>query len=361
MAAPTPRPGILDIKPYVPGSSSAPGAEKIYKLSSNESALGASPDAMAAYAGGKDELFLYPDGGCTKLREKIGATYDLDPARIVCGAGSDELLQLLTKAFAGVGDNIVQSDHGFLVYALAAMSNGCEVRFAPERNLTCDVDAMLAAVDENTKIMFVANPNNPTGTYIPDSELRRLRENLREDILLVIDAAYAEYMETPDYDAGAKIVDDHDNTVMTRTFSKIYGLAAARLGWAYGPPAIIDVLNRIRGPFNVTTGAQIAGIAALEDQAFVQKNRDFNRTERDIMIQRLGGLGLTCAPSFGNFILFRAPDGDADGLQAYLRQGGVIVREMGAYKLGEWLRVSIGPADGNQRFLELMESRLSND
>ena len=360
MAAPTPRPGILDIKPYVPGSSSAPGAKKVYKLSSNESALGASTEAMAAYVGGKDELFLYPDGACTQLREKIGATYDLDAARIVCGAGSDELLQLLTKAYAGVGDNIVQSDHGFLVYALAAMSNGCEVRFAPEKNLACDVDAMLAAVDENTKIMFIANPNNPTGTYIPDSEMRRLRENLREDVLLVIDAAYAEYMETPDYDAGAKIVDENDNTVMTRTFSKIYGLAALRIGWAYCPPAIADVLNRIRGPFNVTAAAQLAGIAALEDQAFVQKNREFNRTEREIMTQRLGGLGIECAPAYGNFILFRAPDGNADGLQDYLRQGGVIVREMGAYKLGEWLRVSIGPADGNRRFLELMESRLGD-
>ncbi len=361
MTAPTPRPGILDIKPYVPGSSSAPGVEKIYKLSSNESALGASPDAMAAYADGKDELFLYPDGACTKLREKIGETYGLGPERIVCGAGSDELLQLLTKAYAGVGDNIVQSDHGFLVYALAAKSNGCEVRFAPEKNLTCDIDAMLAAVDENTKIMFVANPNNPTGTYIPDSELRRLRENLREDVLLVIDSAYAEYMDVPDYEAGAKVVDENDNTVMTRTFSKIYGLAALRLGWAYCPPAIADVLNRIRGPFNVTAGAQIAGIAALEDQSFVEKNRDFNRTEREVMTQRLGGLGIECAPAFGNFILFRAPEGDADGLQDYLRRGGVVVREMGAYKLGEWLRVSIGPADGNRRFLELMESRLSDE
>ena len=361
MTAPTPRPGILDINAYVPGSSSAPGAEKIYKLSSNESALGASPAAIAAYADGKDELFLYPDGGCTKLRDKIGATYDLDPARIVCGAGSDELLQLLTKAYAGVGDNIVQSDHGFLVYALAAKSNGCEVRFAPEKNLTCDIDAMLDAVDENTKIMFVANPNNPTGTYLPESEIRRLRENLREDILLVIDAAYAEYMETPDYNAGATIVDENDNTVMTRTFSKIYGLAAVRLGWVYGPPAIIDVLNRIRGPFNVTAGAQVAGIAALEDQAFVQKNRDFNRTEREIMAQRLGGLGIECTPAFGNFILFHAPEGDADGLQDFLRKGGVIVREMAPYKLGEWLRVSVGPADGNRRFLELMESRFGND
>ncbi len=360
MAAPTPRPGILDIKPYVPGSSEAPGAEKIYKLSSNESALGASPAAMAAYEKAKDELYLYPDGGCTALRKKIGGCYGLDPARIVCGAGSDELLQLLTKAYAGVGDNVVQSDHGFLVYALAAMGNGAEVRFAPETDLTCNVDAMLEQVDDRTRVMFVANPNNPTGTYLPEAEIRRLRDNLREDVLLVIDAAYAEYMEEADYDAGAAIVDAGENTVMTRTFSKIYGLAALRLGWAYCPESIADVLNRIRGPFNVGEAAQVAGIAAIDDQAFVEKNRDFNRTERDVMMQRLGGLGVECAPAYGNFILFRTPDGDADAVQEYLRKGGVIVREMGAYKLGEWLRVSIGPADGNRRFLDLMESRLGN-
>lgn len=360
MAAPTPRPGILDIKPYVPGSSAAPGAQTVYKLSSNESALGASPAAMAAYEQAQSALFLYPDGGCTALREKIGAAYGLDPARIVCGAGSDELLQLLTKAYAGPGDNIVQSDHGFLVYALAAMANGAEVRFAPEQNLTCDIDAMLKQVDERTRIMFVANPNNPTGTYIPESELRRLRENLRDDILLVIDAAYAEYMDEPDYDAGAAIVDEGENTVMTRTFSKIYGLAALRLGWAYCPPSIADVLNRIRGPFNVGEAAQVAGIAAIEDQDFVVKNRDFNRKEREVVVQRLGGLDIECAPAYGNFVLFRAPDGDADSLLEYLRGGGVIVREMGAYKLGQWLRVSIGPADANRRFLDLMESRLDN-
>lgn len=360
MSAPTPRPGILDIKPYVPGSSAAPGAETVYKLSSNESALGASKDAMAAYSDAQDELFLYPDGGCTDLRAKIASTYKLKADRIVCGAGSDEILQLLTKAYAGEGDNIVQSDHGFLVYALAAKSCGADVKFAPEKNLTCDIDAMLGAVDEHTKIVFIANPNNPTGTYVPDSEIRRLRENLRDDVLLVIDAAYAEYMEADDYADGAALVEENDNVVMTRTFSKIYGLAAVRLGWGYCPPAIADVLNRIRGPFNVTMAAQRAGIAALGDQDFVVRNRDFNRKEREIMMQRLGGLGIECAPAFGNFILLRAPDGHADKLQGYLRDNGVIVREMGAYKLGDWLRVSVGPEIANRRFLDLMESHIGN-
>ncbi|MEM8770423.1 MAG: histidinol-phosphate transaminase [Pseudomonadota bacterium] len=359
-ARPAPKPGILDIKPYVPGSSEAPGAETVYKLSSNESALGASEAAQAAYKEASTTLELYPDGACTALRAKIAALHKLDADRIVCGAGSDELLQLLTKAYAGFGDNIVQSDHGFLVYALAAKSCGAEVRFAKEKNLTCDIDAMLEQVDENTRIVFLANPNNPTGTYVPDADIRRLREELRDDVLLVVDAAYAEYMEAPDYEDGVKLVEENENVVMTRTFSKIYGLAALRLGWAYCPPAIADVLNRIRGPFNVTHAAQLAGLAALDDQDFVTRNRDFNRKEREVMAQRLGGLGVECAPAFGNFILFKAPDGDANGLQAYLREHGVIVREVGAYKLPEWLRVSVGPADGNRKFLDLMEQRLGD-
>lgn len=363
MASPTPRPGILDIKPYVPGSSSAPGAEKIYKLSSNESALGASPKAVDAYNKAAGDLFLYPDGGSNALRDKIAETYGLKAAGIVCGAGSDEILQLLTKAYAGEGDNIVQSDHGFLVYALAAMGCGAEPRFAKEKNLTTDIDAMLAAVDDRTRIVFVANPNNPTGTYVPDSEIRRLREGLRDDILLVVDAAYAEFMEEPDYAAGERMVEEFDNVVMTRTFSKIYGLAALRLGWGYCPPAIADVLNRIRGPFNVTLPAQAAGVAALEDQAFVDQNRDFNRTQRDWMSQQLGGMGLEFTPSFGNFILVKFPDEldrRAADIQDYLRANGVIVREMGAYKLGDWLRISIGEEEGNRRCIELLRDRFAN-
>jgi len=364
MSAPQPRPGILDIKPYVPGSSSAPGAAKVYKLSSNESALGASPKAVDAYKDAADALYLYPDGGSNAVREKIGETYGIDASRIVCGAGSDEILQLLTKAYVGEGDNIIQSDHGFLVYALAAKSCGGEPRFAKEKNLTTDVDAMLDLVDERTRIIFIANPNNPTGTYIPDSELRRLREALREDILLVVDAAYAEFMEEDDYNGGERLVEDFDNVVMTRTFSKIYGLAALRLGWGYCPPAVADVLNRIRGPFNVTLPAQAAGVAALDDQGFVDRNRTFNREQRDWMAQQLGGMGLEFVPSFGNFMLVKFPGTpglNADDIQAYLRSEGVIVREMGPYKLGEYLRVSIGEEDGNRKLIELLSQKFPRD
>lgn len=364
MTAIKPQPGILDIKPYIPGASPEAGAQKTHKLSSNESALGASERAMAAYKEASDSLFLYPDGGANALRSKIGEIYAIDPARVVCGSGSDEILQLLTKAYVGVGDNIVQTEHGFLVYALAAKACGAEPRFAPEKNLTVDVDAILPLVDERTRIVFLANPNNPTGSYIPDSEVRRLREHLREDVLLVVDAAYAEYMEEPDYAAGEKLVDDFDNVVMTRTFSKIYGLAALRLGWGYCSADVADVLNRIRGPFNVNAGALAAGLAALEDQAFVDRNRAHNRAERDWMSQQLGGMGLEFAPSFGNFILVKFPDEtgrSADDMHAFLKSKGVLVREMEPYRLGEWLRISIGPKDSNRRIIDLLSERFSND
>ncbi|NOX94296.1 MAG: histidinol-phosphate transaminase [Alphaproteobacteria bacterium] len=364
MTNPTPQPGILDITPYVGGAAPAPSEQKTYKMSSNESALGASPKAMGAYKAASDSLYLYPDGGAHELRAKIGETYGIDPAQIVCGSGSDEILQLLTKAYVGVGDNIIQTQYGFLVYALAAKSCGAEARFAPEKNLTADVDEILKLVDERTRIVFLANPNNPTGTYIPDSEVRRLREALREDILLVIDAAYAEYMEVPDYASGEQMVDDFDNVVMTRTFSKIYGLGGLRLGWGYCPAPIADVLNRVRGPFNVNAGALAAGVAALEDQEFVDQNRSFNREERDWLAQQFGGLGLEFVPSHCNFILVKFPDEpgrNANDILDFLKSEGVMVRDMGPYKLDEWLRISIGEKAGNRRLVELLSKRFGND
>ncbi len=356
---PKPRPGILDITPYQGGKSTASSDGPVYKLSSNESALGASDKAKAAYVEAQSTLHRYPDGGATALRTAIGALHGLDPDRIVCGAGSDELLQLLTRAYVGPGDNIVQSDHGFLVYALAAKSCGADVRFAAERDLRADFEAMLACVDGDTKIVFLANPNNPTGTYVADAEIRSFRERLPEDVLLVIDAAYAEYMDAPDYAPGDRLVEDFGNVVMTRTFSKIYGLGALRLGWAYCPAGIADVLNRIRGPFNVTAAALAAGEAALADQDFVTRNRRHNAEERDRLTQRLGGLGIEITPSAGNFLLLHFNPGDrrrdARSALAFLSARGVIVRDMTAYKLPDALRVSIGARDANDAFLAAIE------
>jgi histidinol-phosphate aminotransferase len=346
----------MDIAAYVPGGSKAPGAHTIHKLSSNESALGCSPQAVAAFVDTAGALHRYPDGTATGLREKIASTYGLDWARIVCGAGSDELLQLLVRGYAGPGDNIVQSDHGFLVYAIAAKGAGATPRFAPEKTLVADVDAMLRLVDKDTRLVFLANPNNPTGTYIPDAEVRRLHEGLPRDVLLVLDSAYAEYMEEKDYADGARMVEEFDNVVMTRTFSKIYGLAALRLGWAYCPPAVADVLNRIRGPFNVTASALAAGEAALADQAFVAQNRAHNRTERDFLYQQFARLKLDYVKSWGNFLLVRFKDAArASEVQAAMKREGVIVREVGAYKLGQYLRISIGSTEANRRLVDVLE------
>ena len=343
MALPQPRPGIMDIKPYKPGGSQAPGAQEIFKLSSNESALGASPKALEAYRGAADSLFLYPDGAATKLREKIGEIHGLDPERIVCGAGSDELLQLLVRAYVGEGDNIIQSAHGFLVYALAAKSCGAEPRFAPEKNLAGDVDAMLKLVDERTRMVFIANPNNPTGSYLPANELRRLRKGLPDHVLMVIDAAYAEYVSRNDYVSGAELVEKHDNVVMTRTFSKAFGLAAVRLGWAYCPAEVADVLNRVRNPFNVTAPAQAAGIAAVGDLSHTDAAIAHNDEWLLKFTVELQNLGYEVAPSVGNFVLVRFDTPEiARSAYDYLLSQGVIGRMMGGYGLPESLRFTIG-------------------
>ncbi len=365
---PVARPGIMDIEPYKAGKAKIEGQQKgpIYKLSSNESALGASPKAIAAYVEASFRLHLYPDSSVSALRQKISDIHALDPERIICGAGSDEILQLLCRAYLGEGDNIVQSRHGFLIYGIAAQSCGAHVKFAPEKNLHTDVDAILECVDERTRLVFIANPNNPTGTYISHSEVTRLHENLPKDIVLVLDAAYAEYINESDYDSGIKLVQDNHNVIMTRTFSKIYGLGSLRLGWAFGPATIIDVLNRIRGPFNISHAAQQTGIAAMDDQEFITQNNTHNKTERDIMIQRLNGMGingaadgegLVCQNSFANFILVKFPrqkGNTAQEVQTYLQENGVLVREMSGYHLPDYLRISIGSREANQKLISLL-------
>src|SRR6201988_1359458 len=269
---PQPRPGVLKIQAYVPGKSSAPGVTKIFKLSSNETPLGPSPHAVAAYNAVAAHLEDYPDGAATALREAIGRVFGLDPARIVCGAGSDDLLNLLARAYLADGDEAIHTTHGFLVYPIATLGTGARPVVAPETDYTADVDKMLACVTERTKIVFLANPNNPTGTYIPFDEVRRLHRGLPPQVLFVLDAAYAEYVRRNDYEAGIELVATSENVVMCRTFSKIHGLAALRLGWLSRPAPIVDALNRIRGPFNVSAPAIAAGIAAIEDSGHVERS-----------------------------------------------------------------------------------------
>ncbi|MFN8830340.1 MAG: pyridoxal phosphate-dependent aminotransferase [Labrys sp. (in: a-proteobacteria)] len=348
---PVPRPGVLSIEAYVPGKSAAPGAKKVWKLSSNETPLGPSPAAREAFAAVGDRLELYPDGSALALREAIAARYGLDASRIVCGAGSDELLSLIANAYLGPGDEGLYTEHGFLVYKIAILAAGATPVVARERDLHTDVDALLAAVTPRTKVVFLANPNNPTGTYIPFHEVKRLHAGLRGDTLLVLDAAYAEYVRTNDYEAGFELVATTENVVMTRTFSKIHGLAGLRLGWMVGPAAIIDAINRIRGPFNVNAGAIAAGIAAINDSAHLQATLAHNDQWLAYVNAALPRLGLTVTPSVGNFVLVHfptTPGRTAREADAFLVQRGLVLRRVDAYGLPNALRLTIGPGEALQ-------------
>lgn len=357
MTAPTAKPGVMLIKPYVGGQSTLEGRDDIVKLSSNEGAYGASPLAQAAYAQTASELHRYPDGGAVALRKAIAEVHGLNAAQIVCGSGSDEIISLLCTSYAGEGDEVLYSEYGFLMYAISAMAAGATPVTAPETDLTANVDALLAAVTERTRILFLANPNNPTGTYLPASEVARLRANLRDDILLVIDAAYAEYVAKDDYSAGVDLVDAGDNVIMTRTFSKIYGLGAVRLGWAYGPENVIDVLNRARGPFNVNAAAQSAGEVAIRDQNFTTYVKDQNLKWLTWTQDQLQNLGLEVVDSVGNFLLVHF-DGkmgrNAEAADNFLKNNGIIVRRVASYGLPDYLRITIGTEAEMQRVVDAL-------
>ena len=343
--APRPRSGVLNIAPYVAGRARAPGARAI-KLSSNESALGASPRAVAACVRVAADISRYPDAGATELRQALAAHHGLDAGRIVCGDGSDELLHLLGLGYAGSGDEVLFSAHGFVVYPMVALAAGATPVAAPEADYTLDVDAMLDHAGPRTRVIFVANPNS-TGTYVSREEIARLRAGLADDVLLVLDAAYAEFVDAPDYTAGEELVAAGDNTVMTRTFSKAYGLAGLRLGWCAAPEGVAAVLNRLRAPFNVTLPAQVAGVAALADADFLEQVRAHNAQWRPWLAAKLAELGLTPIPSVANFVLTRFPGGEtqADAALGFLSGKGIFVRDMKAYGLGECLRITVGRED----------------
>lgn len=352
MASPRPRPGILEITPYVGGKAKSASAKPPAKLSSNECPLGPSPKALAAYHATAAVLHRYPDGHSTELRKAIGRRHNLDPELIVCGAGSDELIALLIRAYAGPGDEVLYSRHGFLIYGIQALAAGAHPVTAPERNLTADVDALLAHVTSRTRLVFLANPNNPTGTYLPAGELERLRAGLPPEALLVIDAAYAEYADAPDYASGIELARRTPNTIMLRTFSKLFGLAALRLGWMTAGPAIIDVMNRVRGPFNVPLPAQTAGVAALDDLEHQEAARALNARWLPWLSRELRALGLTVHPSLANFILVdfpNEPGRDATAACAFLDAEGILVRQVGAYGLPDSLRITIGLEEDNRR------------
>lgn len=347
---PQAKPWILDIHAYKPGASTAPGGRPLTKLSANENPLGTSPAALAALEAPRGVTgsgpATYPDPGATALRDAIGALHGIDPARIVCGTGSDELLNLAAQGFAGPGDEVLFSRHSFAVYDIAARRCGATAVEAPHCDYAADIDALLGAVSDRTRVVFLANPNNPTGTWIDDDAVRRLHAGLPSDVLLVIDEAYGEYLDPTRQGIGFELAASHPNVLTTRTFSKIYGLAAERIGWATGAPGLIDVLNRIRGPFNVTSSGQRAALAALSDQDFVAASCQHNAAERArfvAAIEALGNHGLRAVPSEANFVLVEF-NGDigAQDAQAALAEAGYAVRHLPDPGLEHSLRITIG-------------------
>jgi histidinol-phosphate aminotransferase len=346
---PAPRASILNIDPYVPGKSGASGATTVFKLSANETPLGPSPRAKQALRDFADSLHDYPDGDARALREALGARHGLDPEQIVCGNGSDEILHLLATAYIGPGDEGIFTKHGFLVYKIAILAAGGTPVVAGETYLTADVDKILAKVSPRTKMVFLANPNNPTGTYLPSAEIQRLAQNLPRNVILVFDSAYTEYVTRADYSPGVALVEANENVVMTRTFSKIYGLAGIRLGWCYAPRDVCDALNRIRGPFNTNGAASAAGIAALQDAAHIAKAVAHNETWLPWLASEISALGIRVTPSVGNFLLLQFLD-EAQAMAAdkFLSQRGLILRAVSAYGLPHCLRLTVGTEEANR-------------
>jgi histidinol-phosphate aminotransferase len=359
--SPRPRASILEISPYVPGGHAIEGHAEPIVLSANETPLGPSQAARDAYRQAAGRLERYPDGSAHVLRDAIAGVYGIAADRIICGAGSDELLNLLAQSYLNTGDEAIHTEHGFLVYKIATLSAGGKPVVAPERNLTADVDQILACQTERTKIVFLANPNNPTGTYLPFSEVRRLRAGLRGDVLLVLDAAYCEYVNRNDYESGLEMVATTENTVMTRTFSKIHGLAALRIGWAYCPKGVADVLNRVRGPFNVSAPAISAAAAAIRDRRHIEAAVAHNDEWLQWTMTELARLGLGATDSVGNFVLIHFPSEGAHTAQAadqFLMKRGIILRSTAGYGLGDSLRMTIGAGDENKAVISALEDFL---
>ena len=362
MTAPEPKPGILDISPYVGGRAGVPGVAKVHKLSSNESSLGPSPAVFAALDQAKAAVALYPEGSAALLREAIAKLHGLDASRIVCsGDGSDMLLTMLAGAYLQPGDESLFSEHAFLVYRIATLANSATPVTVKERDtnrgLQVDVDAMLAAVTPKTRMVYIANPNNPTGSYVTRDEMAKLHAGLPPNVLLVIDAAYAEYVTAKDYEAGIEMVSKFDNVVMTRTFSKLYALAGLRIGWMYAPAAVCDVINRIRGPFNTALLQQLAGKAALEDREHFWKSVDHNTKWLAWITAEIRKTGLRVDDSVGNFVLIHFPKGEknAQAADAYLSQRGIILRAVGSYGLADCLRMTVGTQEQNEMAVKLLQ------
>jgi histidinol-phosphate aminotransferase len=359
LSAPQPKPGILEISPYVPGKAKALGFDNPLKLSANENPLGCSPAAQRAFEGAATRLNLYPDPRATVLREAIAERYGLEPEQLIFGIGSDEIFTLLCQTFCEPGDNVVQFEFGFFAYRIAGRAAGAEMRFAPESGLRRDVDCLLAEIDARTRVVFLDNPGNPNGALIPAADIRRLHSALPPHVILVLDGAYAEFVMTADYEDGTALAREAPNVMITRTFSKIHGLAALRVGWAYGPAALIGAMDRIRAPFNTSIPGQLACAAAVADDDFQHRSVALVDQWRPWLEQQIGKLGFETHPSFANFVLVRFPEiagRSAREVEAHLASKGVLVRGLANYGLPDFLRVTVGTEAQNRRFVEVLES-----
>ncbi|MGE0597460.1 MAG: histidinol-phosphate transaminase [Hyphomonadaceae bacterium] len=350
---PTPKPGILQLAPYKPGPATAAGVARPLKLSANENPLGCSEAARAAYVAAASELNLYPDASTARLRAAIAEKYRLEPERLVFGAGSDEIFAMAAQAYLSAGDNAVQPQYGFAAWAIAVCAAGGSMKSAPEREYVVDVDALAAAVDERTRIIFVANPANPTGTMLPFGEIKRLQALIPARVLLVLDGAYCECAQgIPDFADGLDWARDKENVLVTRTFSKAYGLASLRIGWAYAPTEIAEALNRIRLPFSVPRAGEAAAVSALADEAFLQRSVETFAEGRERLDAALRALGIRTLPSAANFVT--ACFHDARDMSDALAQRGVLVRRLASYGMPDWLRISVGAPEDVARSIEVM-------
>ena len=354
---PSPHEGIDAIEAYVAGASKLSGASQVMKLSSNESPLGCSPEALKAIGETNAEgVSRYPDASAKPLRTALANHHDIEAERIICGAGSDELFHLLGRAYLRSGDEVLYSAHGFLVYPIVAQSANAVSVAVPEKSLRTDIDAILSAVTQRTRVVFIANPNNPTGSCLNADDISRLHQGLRGDILLVLDGAYAEYVQTNDYDAGITLARSEDNIMMTRTFSKAYGLAGLRVGWGYAASDIVDTLNKVRSPFNVSRIAQNAAIAALKDERFLRSSIEHNNEWLPWLLENINNAGFSAFPSFGNFLLVRVPPPlTALKVDVLLQKKGIILRRMEAYGLHDCLRLSVGLERENRAVVEALD------
>lgn len=344
----TPQPGIMDIALYEGGASHVDGQTNILKLSSNENPLGPSEAAKEAVARSVHDMHRYPTTNHASLRQAIGETWGLDPDRVICGVGSDEIIHFLCQCYAGPGDEVIHTEHGFAMYRISALAAGATPVEVTENDRVTDVDAILAACNEKTKLVFIANPNNPTSTMIGDGDLMRLADGLPPQAILVLDGAYAEFVDG--YDGGLSIIEARENVVMTRTFSKIYGLGGLRVGWGYGPKAIIDVLNRIRGPFNLSSAALAAAEASVRDLEYLKRCRAENAKWRDWLANALAAIGVPCDTSTANFVLARfGSEEEANACDDHLKSEGILVRRVAGYKLPHCLRITVGDESACRR------------